>query len=66
MARPEKEPETEFAKRLRSVREHLGVAERAEFASKLGVPTTTYATWERGKNIIEVNIWSKYYLVVDW
>ena len=50
MARPEKEPETEFAKRLRSVREHLGVAERAEFASKLGIPTTTYATWERGKN----------------
>ena len=35
---------------MRSVREHLGVAERAEFASKLGIPTTTYATWERGKN----------------
>ena len=50
MARPEKEPETEFAKRLRAVREHLVVAERAEFASKLGIPTTMYATWERGKN----------------
>lgn len=50
MSRPEKPPETEFAKRLRAVRQRIGVADRAEFASKLGVPVSTYATWERGKN----------------
>ncbi|WP_297323055.1 helix-turn-helix transcriptional regulator [uncultured Bartonella sp.] len=48
MSRPEKEPETELAKRLRAVRKALGDEDRAQFSSKLGLPKNTLGNYERG------------------
>ncbi|GAA5097207.1 hypothetical protein GCM10023260_06880 [Bartonella acomydis] len=46
MARPEKEPRTELAKRLRKVRNTLGFKERKQFAEHFGIPETTMCNYE--------------------
>ncbi|WP_375679521.1 helix-turn-helix domain-containing protein [Bartonella sp. AP7XZML] len=48
MARPEKEPKTELAKRLREVRRMLGNEERGIFAQRLNLQRTTLANYEIG------------------
>ncbi|WP_375619001.1 MULTISPECIES: helix-turn-helix domain-containing protein [unclassified Bartonella] len=48
MARPEREPQTELAKRLREVRRILGNEERGAFAQRLNLQRTTLANYEIG------------------
>ncbi|WP_375704483.1 helix-turn-helix domain-containing protein, partial [Bartonella sp. AD328YNZD] len=48
MARPEKEPKTELAKRLREIRHTLGFAERKQFAKHFDIPETTMRNYETG------------------
>ncbi|WP_156850686.1 helix-turn-helix domain-containing protein [Bartonella refiksaydamii] len=48
MARPEKEPQTELAKRLREVRLTLGFTERKQFAKHFEIPETTMRNYETG------------------
>lgn len=51
MARPEKEPKTPLAARLREIRRRQGDPEREVFAGILGVAASTLAGWERGETI---------------
>ena len=60
MARPEKEPETELAKRLRAVRKALGDEERGRFAMKLEIPKNTLAGYETGISEAPTSIIEKY------
>uniref|UniRef100_UPI000584960C helix-turn-helix domain-containing protein n=1 Tax=Bartonella queenslandensis TaxID=481138 RepID=UPI000584960C len=48
MARPELEPRTPLAKRLREVRKSLGNEERGAFAKTLGLAKNTLANYELG------------------
>lgn len=48
MARPENEPQTELALRLREVRKALGDQDRNSFASRIGLPKNTLGNYERG------------------
>ncbi|WP_455466200.1 helix-turn-helix domain-containing protein [Bartonella sp. B39] len=48
MARPEKEPQTELAKRLREIRHTLGFTERKQFAKHFDIPETTMRNYETG------------------
>lgn len=48
MARPEKEPKTELARRFREVRRVLGLTERKQFAKHLGVTAGSIGTYETG------------------
>ncbi|UNF39937.1 helix-turn-helix domain containing protein [Bartonella krasnovii] len=48
MARPEKEPATELAKRLREIRHTLGFTERKQFAKHFDIPETTMRNYETG------------------
>lgn len=55
MPRPPAEPKTEFARRLRQLRESYGVLVRGNpkytadaFAKELGIEAETYRTYERG------------------
>lgn len=60
MSRPEKEPETELAKRLRAVRKALGDEERGRFAMKLEIPKNTLAGYETGISEAPTSIIEKY------
>uniref|UniRef100_UPI000585B11D helix-turn-helix domain-containing protein n=1 Tax=Bartonella queenslandensis TaxID=481138 RepID=UPI000585B11D len=48
MARPEKEPKTPLAKRLREIRHTLGFTERRQFAKHFDIPETTMRNYETG------------------
>ncbi|WP_375685383.1 helix-turn-helix domain-containing protein [Bartonella sp. TT110JLCBS] len=48
MARPELEPKTELAKRLREIRHTLGFTERKQFARHFEIPETTMRNYETG------------------
>ncbi|WP_208434617.1 helix-turn-helix domain-containing protein [Bartonella taylorii] len=48
MARPEREPQTELAKRLREIRRMLGNEERGIFAQRLNLQRGTLANYEIG------------------
>ncbi|WP_019220010.1 helix-turn-helix domain-containing protein [Bartonella florencae] len=48
MARPEKEPKTELAKRLRKVRSLLGFKECKQFAKHFDISETTMRNYETG------------------
>ncbi|MFT4345049.1 helix-turn-helix domain-containing protein [Bartonella bacilliformis] len=48
MARPEKKPKTELAKRLREIRISLGFKERKQFAEHFDIPETTMRNYETG------------------
>ncbi len=48
LARPEKEPTTELAKRLREIRHTLGFTERKQFAKHFEIPETTMRNYETG------------------
>ncbi|WP_375683734.1 helix-turn-helix domain-containing protein [Bartonella sp. AP285QHHD] len=48
MARPEKEPTTELAKRLREIRHTFGFTERKQFAEHLAAPESTMCNYETG------------------
>ncbi|MEP2706234.1 MAG: helix-turn-helix transcriptional regulator [Roseibium sp.] len=50
MARPESQPKTPIASRLRDVRRNLGDPDRSELAKTLGVSKTTVASYERGES----------------
>lgn len=49
MARPEKEPETDLGKRLRSLRNALSSLEAKQVAKAVGVSQSTLYTYERGE-----------------
>ncbi|OJJ09114.1 hypothetical protein BKI51_21800 [Alphaproteobacteria bacterium AO1-B] len=49
MARPEKEPKTELAVRLRKVRQALGDPDRGALVEALGVSVGAIARYERGE-----------------
>lgn len=70
MARPEKEPKTELAKRLREVRRSLGDPERSEIAKTLGVSVSTLAFYERGESEPTASVLaiyrSAYDIDLDW
>lgn len=48
LARPEKEPTTELAKRLCEIRHTLGFTERKQFAKHFDIPETTMRNYETG------------------
>jgi len=48
LARPENEPLTPLAKRLRKIREVLGNEGREQFSARLKLPKNTLANYERG------------------
>lgn len=50
LARPEVEPKTPLAARLREFRRAIGDPERDEFARAVGVSKTTLASYERGES----------------
>ncbi len=50
LARPEVEPKTPMAARLRAFRKAIGDPEREEFARAIGVSKTTLASYERGES----------------
>jgi transcriptional regulator with XRE-family HTH domain len=50
MARPESEPKTPLAARIREVRRLLGIEDRGQFAKALGVSKTMLAQYERGES----------------
>ncbi|UES58540.1 helix-turn-helix domain-containing protein [Roseibium aggregatum] len=70
MARPEKEPKTPLAKRLRDVRRELGDPERAEVAENLGVSVSTLAFYERGESEPTASVLAvyrvKYGINLEW
>ncbi|WP_273792410.1 helix-turn-helix domain-containing protein [Brucella anthropi] len=49
MARPESEPKTPLARRLREVRAHFEAEDRGEFAQLLGFAKSSLANYERGE-----------------
>ncbi len=50
LARPDSEPKTPLAKRLRKIRKTLGNEERGVFAKSLGLAKNTLANYELGLN----------------
>lgn len=56
LARPENEPSTPLAKRLREVRKALGDPERGEFAQSLDISKNTIAFYERGERTPDANV----------
>jgi len=60
LARPEVEPSTPLAKRLREVRKALGNPERAEFAVGLDISKSTIAFYERGERTPDANVLKQY------
>lgn len=50
MARPESEPKTPLAARLRALRKAVGDPDRDEVAEKIGVGKSTLASYERGES----------------
>jgi phage repressor protein C with HTH and peptisase S24 domain len=60
MARPEAEPKTPLAARLRDVRRALGDVERDTFAESLGVSKTTIASYERGETTPDADVIASY------
>lgn len=49
LARPESEPATPLASRLRSVRRDIGDPDRTDFAERVGISKNTLAFYERGE-----------------
>ncbi|WP_273759690.1 helix-turn-helix domain-containing protein [Bartonella sp. ML70XJBT.G] len=70
MARPEKEPKTELARRFREVRRALGFTERKQFAEHLGVTAGSIGTYETGISEPTASALSKYKEIcgvsLDW
>lgn len=60
MARPEVEPKTALATRLREVRRHFGDMERGEFAESIGVSKNTIAFYERGERTPDADVIASY------
>ncbi len=70
LARPEKEPKTELARRFREVRRILGFTERKQFAEHLGVTAGSIGTYETGISEPTASALSKYKEIcgvsLDW
>lgn len=60
MARPETQPKTPLACRLRQVRRENGDPDRAIFASKLGIGKNTIAFYERGERTPDASVLDAY------
>lgn len=60
MARPENEPKTELGARLRALRNELGVEDREQFASSLGISKAALAYYERGERVPDASVLSAY------
>lgn len=62
MARPEIEPKTPLAERLRAVRNRLGDPDREAFANDLAINKSTIAHYERGTRTPDANVLENYRL----
>lgn len=60
MGRPEVEPKTEIARRLRSVRADAGFEDRDLFAERTGISKSTIANYERGDRTPDASMLEKY------
>jgi len=60
LARPEHEPKTPLASRLRAVRSRVGDPDRDEFALKIGVSKNTLAHYERGDRTPDAEVLAAY------
>ena len=60
MARPEIEPKTDIAKRLRAVRAAVGIEDRDAFAERMGISKSTIANYERGDRVPDAAMLEKY------
>ncbi|GAA5115125.1 helix-turn-helix transcriptional regulator [Bartonella jaculi] len=61
MARPEREPQTELAKRLREIRRIFGNEERGIFAQRLNLQRGTLANYEIGAHEPSSSVINAYY-----
>ncbi|WP_375679165.1 MULTISPECIES: helix-turn-helix transcriptional regulator [unclassified Bartonella] len=61
MARPEREPQTELAKRLREIRRIYGNEERGAFAQRLNLQRNTLANYEIGAHEPPSSVINAYY-----
>ncbi|MDM9997014.1 transcriptional regulator [Bartonella henselae] len=61
MARPEREPQTELAKRLREIRRIFGNEERGIFAQRLNLQRGTLANYEIGAHEPPSSVINAYY-----
>lgn len=60
MGRPEVEPKTEIARRLRSVRADAGFEDRDLFAERTGISKSTIANYERGDRTPDASMLERY------
>lgn len=60
MARPETEPKTALAERLRAIRRHNGDLDRDLFADRVGVSKNTLAYYERGERTPDAAVLERY------
>ncbi|EJF98410.1 hypothetical protein MEI_00581 [Bartonella vinsonii subsp. arupensis Pm136co] len=65
MARPETEPKTELAKRLREIRRMLGNEERGIFAQRLNLQRNTLANYEIGAHEPPASVINAYYIAYN-
>ncbi|MCY1706461.1 helix-turn-helix domain-containing protein [Pannonibacter sp. SL95] len=70
MARPENEPKTPLARRLREIRRLINDMDRADFAETLGISLGALAYYERGDRTPDADVLLRYRLNfnanVDW
>lgn len=60
MGRPEVEPKTDIAKRLRAVRAAIGIKDRDVFAERTGVSSSTIGNYERGERMPDAAMLLRY------
>ncbi|WP_336276981.1 helix-turn-helix domain-containing protein [Bartonella sp. CB178] len=63
MARPDSEPKTPLAKRLRKIRKMFGNEERGAFAKSLGLAKNTLANYELGASEPQASIIMAYHTI---
>lgn len=70
LARPESEPKTPLAERLRSVRKAHGDLDRDDFAQRLGVHKNTLAYYERGDRTPDADVLrvykDRFHVDINW
>lgn len=60
LARPEAEPKTPLAARLREIRKRLGYPEREAFCRLIGISKSTIAFYERGERTPDASVLDSY------
>lgn len=60
LGRPEKQPKTALAERLRDVRRRNGDTDRDSFAKQVGIAASTLANYERGERVPDADFLALY------